>query len=577
MNGFMLTYHPTTAASLKIDNVTAPDLGLLGITVSLGGVESFTTGRNNLALIDGYALGVSSERLASALEDQDDEFLARIHGNYCAVIVQPNGDIVGFCDRYGARTLFWETTERHGLVISSRWLAMPVCDVKWDELGLSEMLRYRWTTGTESLVAGISQLPHQFRVSFRRDGEVSLLPKGPQRRWPTRIRGMPFNEKLDETRTALTNAIGEVARHYDNAAIFLSGGVDSSLLAALSKSRFRKCLLITSVFPGQDNPELETAKAFVATLGTEHLLVDIDTARIEKDLRELVTAKGGQVNFHMLAMQQLLAAIPEDYELVICGDGADTLFGLRDFARTEQLLYRKRFANLIPSFAASLLSRLPNERIRKWCRLKETSYLDICLRHEQIQYEPASLEVIRGLANADTDKLFMHAAVERFRTRANVNFRRLLQGAALKCNSANMFREIDLSASRFGKKVFLPFLAEPVFQAAMTLTREQFLGDEYVKPILRELACEHFDRDLIYRRKHGFEVPFRFWLDKPLGHLVEKAKQERQLFDGELLRDLDVNVHYSLFWTLICWQLVTENLLVRQQRRTLPAIASQTL
>ena len=55
-------------------------------------------------------------------------------------------------------------------------------------------------------------------------------------------------------------------------------------------------------------------------------------------------------------------------------------------------------------------------------------------------------------------------------------------------------------------------------------------------------------------------MPFVSWLKGPLEHLVGAARQERHLFDGNLLDDLDVEKHYSLFWTLINLQLVNDQL-----------------
>ena len=55
------------------------------------------------------------------------------------------------------------------------------------------------------------------------------------------------------------------------------------------------------------------------------------------------------------------------------------------------------------------------------------------------------------------------------------------------------------------------------------------------------------------------------WLKGPLAHLVEAAKQERHLFDGSVLSELDVENHYSIFWTLSNWQLVNDQIIVEAQ------------
>jgi len=542
----------------------------LGIEISDSGVERITTDRNHIALIDGYAIGVSSRRLVAALESRDDAVLSRLHGNYCVLIIRPNGDMRGFCDRFGAKSLYWQTSQRHGIIIASRWHCMPVFKRDWDRLGLAETLRYRRTSGHRTMVAGISKLSNWHRVSFTRNGEVITCDTAQQPQWPTKFQAVSFGEKLDETRRALTGALGEVAQTYDKAAIFLSGGVDSSLLAALCRPCFKECLLVTPVFRGYFNPELESARSFSEALQMEHLLVDIDPEKLETDLRELTRDKGGQIHFHSLAMHQMIAAIPEEFEILIHGEMADTLFGSGDHRRTESLLRWKPIAELLPTVGWEWISKLPIERVKELCRLMQSSTLDIALQEFQIQYDALSKEIICDLYNVQLDELHASKAACRHLSERNHSLRELSIDINLKDYAASEIRDIDVSATRFGKKVFMPFLADPVVNAAKTLTREQCFRNGYLKPVLRELACEHYERKLIFAKKLGFEVPIVSWLKGPLRHLVAAARQERQLYDGKLLSDLDVEDHHSLFWTLISWQLVNDQMTDKQKERCPP-------
>ena len=170
MSGFIVNYRPSSDSTTP-NNSTAPDLSDLGITIEDAGVERITTRQNNIALIDGYALGISLERVAAALESHDDEFLSRIHGNYCALVIHRSGEMWGFCDRFGAKTLYWQKTGQHGFIISSRWDGMPIFDQQWDDIGLGETLHYRWMSGQQTLLTSISKLPHWHRVSFSLNGE----------------------------------------------------------------------------------------------------------------------------------------------------------------------------------------------------------------------------------------------------------------------------------------------------------------------------------------------------------------------------------------------------------------------
>jgi len=559
MPGFVVSYKPSSRPPTSLD-AKSPGASGLQIDYSDDDVRRLNTDRNNIALVDGCAIGVSTEQLVTALESHDDAFLSRIHGNYCALIISPDGEMQGFCDRFGAKSLYWQTTQRQQIVIASRQEILPVSDHAWDQLGLAEMLRYRWTSGPQTLVAGVSRLPHWKRVSFSKNGEIGIRETSQQPRWPTQTHEASFAERLDETRTALTNSLKDAAHYHDRVAIFLSGGVDSSLLAALSKTCFRHCLLVTPVFGGDNDPELEAAKTYAEKLQLEHLLVEFDPHRLDTDLRELVRAKGGQIHFHALAIHQMMAAIPSEYQLCIYGEAADAMFGSGLFKSVEHHLRIKRMAGWIPRTGVDLLSRLPLRRAQLLGRLLSKPEIDVVLKCFQIQYDPKSMSLIESLYNADVADLFEHRAVRDFRSRGGGEMRRLLQDIALRCESASHFKETGISATCFGKQVFVPFLSEPVLDAAGSLTREQYYGGKFTKPILRELACEHFDRDMIFSKKRGFDVPYIDWLEGPLAHLVEEARRERRLFDGSLLMDLELTSHVSLYWSLVSWQLIDAQL-----------------
>jgi len=526
-------------------------------------VQQVATGNDSIALIDGYALGLTAEQLAAVLDTRDDAVLSGLHGNFCALVIRPDGSIEGHCDRFGGRTLYWQQSEKDGLVIASRWNSMPVARISWDALGLGETLRYRWMSGRHTLLEDIFKLPHWQRVVFASNGDIVIHDTGQAPTWPPECEAVSLREKISETRQALDRSLSNAADSYDNAAIFLSGGVDSSLLAALSKPHFKNCLLVTPVFPGANNPELDYATSFARTLQLEHLLVEFDPGQLDPDLRQLIRLKGGQVTFQSVAFHQLMRAIPDEYQLVIHGEAADTLFGMGPISKTETYLNWKDYTDLIPDFLLALMARLPYRRLQSLLQKLRSSRLDLTLQHFQIQYDRQAMRIIKGLYDADLDRLYAHQLVMAGPAEDYISLRRLLQQIVLKCSVANHFRELDVSASCFNKHFFAPFLSEPVMSAAKTLTREQYFSNKAAKPVLRELACEHFERELIYSRKRGFEVPFIEWLEGPLAHLVENVLRERRLFDGRALSGLSVERQFSLYWSLINWQLLNNELEAR--------------
>ena len=86
----------------------------------------------------------------------------------------------------------------------------------------------------------------------------------------------------DRVDAGLDACLARLRDQYRDIAILLSGGVDSSLLAAkAARSGFRTCVALTARWPG-DNPELEAAASVARHVGIEHRIIDIEESYIEK-------------------------------------------------------------------------------------------------------------------------------------------------------------------------------------------------------------------------------------------------------------------------------------------------------
>ena len=570
MAGFVVTLPhsqpPCAPASAPLD------FRVLGVEARTG-IAPLRTGSGRLALLDGHALGLPDAELVNALDAGDRERIAQLHGHYCALIFARDGVARGFCDRFGGRPLFWLRRADGRVVIASRWDLLPTNDRGWDDEGVAEMLRFRWTSEQRTVRRDVAKLSHRHRVRFGWAGTVSLravreAPAAPAA--AATERSLP--RAKERTRHALERVLEDVANVHGNAAIFLSGGVDSSLLAALARPQFRKCLLVTPVFPAHThNPELPAARAYAQTLGLKHLLVKVDYRRLAPDLCWLVRAKGDQVKFHLLIMHQMLRAIPDEYPVVLYGNGADTCFGTEAFLRIRTLLYRKRYLDALPPAAVRALAMLPSRRLRRLAALRDASACALALRCLRIPYSAAEQAVVDRLSACPLDGIYAHRIV---RARLGVHpLRAVLQDVVEAVDIANDAREIELSAARYGKQVAMPYLAPPVTEVAASLSDELFYGGPCVKPVLRELACEHFDRRLVHAPKLGFEVPYGSWLEGPLSGLVAAARRERGLFDGRLLDPLDPARCYPLFWSLINWRILAEQLTAGTRTETRAAVS----
>src|SRR3990167_3717982 len=119
----------------------------------------------------------------------------------------------------------------------------------------------------------------------------------------------------------------ESCKPFQGLPVALSGGVDSSLLAALIKPRF----VISVELPGDDKyNEIHHAKFVAESLELKHIIVKLDPTEFDEAMRKAVKAIGRPIPhfniFPLYKMYEKLAEMGEE-ELVL-GDGPDeTMYG----------------------------------------------------------------------------------------------------------------------------------------------------------------------------------------------------------------------------------------------------------
>jgi asparagine synthase (glutamine-hydrolysing) len=512
---------------------------------------------NNLIVIDGYTFPDDFHAIANAMIEEDYHYLAKAEGHFCGVVINPGG-IVGFNDRYGGKTLYWKQHSEH-LIITSRIANMPIYDLDFNKLALSESCYYRWTTGRDSLLPSVKKLIIRSVVKF--SNPDTIVQHSYWRLTQPEHNNVPLAEKVSQTKFLLIKALNAASQKYKKVAIFLSGGVDSSILAALSKDIFQQCYLITPVFSGEENPELETAKVFAKSLNIPHYLIEIDPTVLEADLKKLISLKREPLrHYSSLAMMAMMKAVPEEFDAVIYGEAADTLYGSNGIHRFITHARWKKQSQYIPLLALKLIKKIIPGRGKVLVDLKSKSLRDILLSITEIKYSPAEKQVIAQLCGEEQAEISdwdWHKTVNDISPELR---RHAAQERILSSDAAVHFNEAEIIAQHFGKHIISPFFSDESICLSSSLTDDDYFGDSYVKPVLRELACEYFSRELIYQKKHGFPVPFIAWLNGPLKHLVSSLRAERTLFDGRILDDFTVNDNFEIFWLLINWQILSQHL-----------------
>ena len=189
-----------------------------------------------------------------------------------------------------------------------------------------ELLQLQFTTGPETVFDGINRvLPGETliisagRVVDRRR-LVALPPGGPQD-WDE-------GEALARLDSALADSVAVHQRADVPYGMFLSGGIDSSvLLALMARLNDRPVRTFTAGFAGAVHDERDHARALAAKVGAEHVEVEVDEQDLWTLLPDIVAAMDDPAaDYAVLPTYKLAATAARDLKVVLTGEGGDEMF-----------------------------------------------------------------------------------------------------------------------------------------------------------------------------------------------------------------------------------------------------------
>jgi asparagine synthase (glutamine-hydrolysing) len=294
---------------------------------------------------------------------------------------------------------------------------------------------------------------------------------------------------------------------------FLSGGIDSTAIAALAKRHNPKLLTFTTGFEREGYSEIDVAAESAAAIGVEHITKVVTPQEMMDTLPLIVwylddpVADAALVPLYFIAREAR-----KQVKVVLSGEGADELFGGYQIYRAAIAL---RAFDYIPPVVRRRLGavseRLPaglrgKDLLRRGSIGIEERYYGnarIFRPDEMIevvrQFDPATsyLDVTRPL----------YAATEHLDGPTRMQYVDLftwLRGDILvKADKMTMANSLELR---------VPFLDIEVFRVASSVPTDLKLTKGTTKYALRRALADIVPPHVLNRDKLGFPVPIKFWL-----------------------------------------------------------------
>jgi len=488
-----------------------------------------------------YRTRSDTETIVHLYEEYGSDCVTHLRGMFAFVIWDRRRRILFAArDRLGIKPFYYRWDGKSFLFGSEikTILTYPGVDAEFDRGRLAEYLTFGYITGPQTMYAGIRKLVpgHTLELSERGEPKIS-------RYWDLVV---PVDELPREHsyyvknyREKLESAVGSHLMSDVPLGVFLSGGLDSSAVAALTaKIRGDKIQTFAVGYGEEEFSELPYARQVAAHIHSDHHEVRLSREEFFDSLPRLIWHEDEPIVWPSSVSLYYVARLArERVTVVLTGEGSDeTLAGYTRYAWT--LLNSKMdrtYRAMLPAF------------LRRWFRQGIASAplyasLHRKLEHTFLMRDGASWpsfyfdNFYSAFGDAEFAQLLTpealqsagHAydgSMEPWERSSGDLLHRLLY-TDINSYLIELLMKQDQMSMAASIESRVPFLDNPLVEFTARIPAAHQIKGMAGKFILKEAVEDLLPHDIIYRKKMGFPTPWAYWLSGPQLQQIETLLTE---------------------------------------------------
>lgn len=399
-------------------------------------------------------------------------------------------------------------------------------------------------TFEDSLIDGLTAIPAAHWLSINANGKMEQ-----QRYWrpPPISRASTSMGAQSATTEVITEAVHKRLDSDVPLGCFLSGGIDSSIVAAIAQKQLTamdKGPLQTfcARMPVTEYDESDVAKLVAGHIGSNHRELVINPnpgSDVVADLTRLMAVSGEPMaDSSLLATFWISKAACEHVHVALSGDGGDELFGGYDRYRAMRILASQRW--LLRHVPRGPLST-PNARTYRTRvrRLVDAAQYQSAASQYQQMVHLFTLDQIRDLGLGDAGS----ADIPDWPVEADA-VEAAMRWDLLHYLPYDLLRKVDRASMAVALEVRCPLLDTQVCDLAGHLPHAVLMPGGRPKGLLRQIAGTMVPSSITKRPKRGFAVPIGQWFKDSLrdtlhDHLMDGDLEQMGFASGEVKRYFD--------------------------------------
>jgi asparagine synthase (glutamine-hydrolysing) len=505
-----------------------------------------------------YRTRCDTESIVHAYEEWGDDCVHHLRGMFAfGIWDQPRRRLLLARDRLGVKPLYWALagpTLLFGSEIKAI-LASGLVEARAHEARLPELLGARYIADEDTLFAGIRKLLPGHLLVFE-EGRATVREYWDVPHDAREADGEAVDERtwVDRFRTLLDESVGLRLMSDVPLGMFLSGGIDSSAIAALMARRMDRPLQTFSVaFRERAYSELAWSREVADAIGAERHEVVIGPEEFFGALPRLLWHEDEPIAHPSSVPLYFVSALAQQsVKVVLTGEGSDEL--LAGYGKYPRALANWRlgqaWTRVAPAFlhrstahvASALPGRIGRYARRSFLAVESTPEATFFDNFAAIPVQEQARLLDRGRAPQAVADVYgtSRALLDRASNRPWLD--RLLY-ADLKTYLVELLMKQDQMSMAASIESRVPFLDHRLVEFAMQLPAPLKLSGWTTKRVLREAARDLLPPSVLRRPKMGFPVPFGIWTRGPWHAtvrdvLLDRRTMERGLFDRRAIARL---------------------------------------
>ncbi|MFK2823428.1 asparagine synthase (glutamine-hydrolyzing) [Arcobacter sp. YIC-80] len=306
--------------------------------------------------------------------------------------------------------------------------------------------------------------------------------------------------------------------------VFLSGGVDSSLVASIVVKELGQKLDTFSIkFSDSEFDESNIAKEVAGLLGTKHYTLEFkpeDMIDLIENLNEYYDEPYNDSS--SLAMMILSRKTRKYVTVALSGDGGDELFwGYNNYFRMVKVEPLYRLPKFVRSLGSSILNKSSNYRIKKIAEGLKIDTLEELFLYSGRLFDFEKLFNQKNILCQDEYKKYLYSQKDFFERISDYDIKTYMNG--------DIFTKVDRATMAYSLEARTPLVDFRVVEFSQKIPYKYKYKKGSGKNILKDILYDYLPKEIFDRPKSGFTVPLKNWFRNELKEYVYETLSEKNL------------------------------------------------